>query len=277
MWDFTARSVRTVGDPLSVAAGSLLNALLRVFPDGVLIALRERLALRRPLDYRRASVWLRVTSQFERRVRLRSCEKEPETVAWIEDTFHAGDVLYDVGANVGAYALIAAKHTEPSATVYAFEPGHRTFANLVENITLNGLDGRILPFQVALGDRTGLVTFNYSTVEAGAARHPGMRQTAGAASAASQVVLGYRLDAFAREFGLRPATHLKIDVDGGELAVLHGAGDFLRSPALRTVLVEADTTSSQPKEIGEVLREAGFRIAASTLHGSEVLNLIYVR
>ena len=44
-----------------------------------------------------------------------------------------------------------------------------------------------------------------------------------------------------RLFDLPKATHLKIDVDGGEDAVLDGAGDTLRSPTLKHVLIEVES------------------------------------
>ena len=46
-------------------------------------------------------------------------DKEPETLDWIRG-FADGDVLWDVGANVGAYALLAGRRS--GVRVLAFEP-----------------------------------------------------------------------------------------------------------------------------------------------------------
>src|SRR5262245_23889981 len=62
-----------------------------------------------PLDYDAHSVRLLATSPMERKWRARSCKKEPWTVAWIEESMGSGGVLYDVGANVGTFSLVAAK------------------------------------------------------------------------------------------------------------------------------------------------------------------------
>jgi hypothetical protein len=51
-----------------------------------------------PLDYAAHSVRLLATSPMERKWRARSCQKEPWTVAWIEESMGGGGVLYDVGA-----------------------------------------------------------------------------------------------------------------------------------------------------------------------------------
>ena len=70
-------------------------------------------------------------SQFNR---LRSNQKEPETAAWIETELRAGDVLYDIGANVGAYSLIAWAASGGQSKVYAFEASFSTFESLCRNI-----------------------------------------------------------------------------------------------------------------------------------------------
>ncbi|NJK32970.1 MAG: FkbM family methyltransferase, partial [Deltaproteobacteria bacterium] len=65
------------------------------------------------------------------------------------------------------------------------------------------------------------------------------------------------LDGLRSEPRLRPPTHLKIDVDGHELRVLHGARELLASGSLQHLLIEV-----QRGHVGEVfglLAEAGFR------------------
>src|SRR4051812_16333710 len=87
------------------------------------------------LDYEPAEIHLGLTSRDEFH-RLRSCEKEPWTVRWIEEYLKPGQVLYDVGANVGAYTLVAAIAV-PEARVLAFEPAPANFAALSGNLELN--------------------------------------------------------------------------------------------------------------------------------------------
>jgi 2-polyprenyl-3-methyl-5-hydroxy-6-metoxy-1,4-benzoquinol methylase len=48
-----------------------------------------------------------------------------------------GDIVLDVGANIGVFALCAAKQ---GAQVYAYEPIPGTFELLQQNIQLHGLD-----------------------------------------------------------------------------------------------------------------------------------------
>jgi FkbM family methyltransferase len=50
-----------------------------------------------------------------------------------------GAVVYDVGANVGIYSLLASLRAGPSGRVYAFEPLERNLRHLRRHITLNKL------------------------------------------------------------------------------------------------------------------------------------------
>ena len=59
-------------------------------------------------------------------------------------------------------------------------------------------------------------------------------------------------------FGLPQPHHIKMDVDGGELAVLEGATRTLSSPALQSMLVEVQTSLSGA--VTEVLERHGLRL-----------------
>ena len=76
------------------------------------------------------------------------CLNEPEARAtvreiWIDDLYLqegislcTGDVVLDVGANIGVFTLYAAKQ---GAQVYAYEPMPPTYAVLQQNIEAHGL------------------------------------------------------------------------------------------------------------------------------------------
>src|SRR5262245_25440744 len=100
----------------------LLVECLNRLPAGAILTIRSRVILRCALDYPRSDIYLDVQSSDEYYLRLRSCYKEPETVEWIEKFVRENDVFYDIGANVGAYSLIASRFANGKATVYAFEP-----------------------------------------------------------------------------------------------------------------------------------------------------------
>lgn len=249
----------------------------KLLPDKILLELRKRLTLWRYLDYDRDRITMCATTRRELKTRLRSCAREPETVAWIHQTIKPGDVLYDIGANVGAYSLVTASWTKEQATVYAFEPGCFTFPSLVENIFVNKFEQCVIPFQVALSDQTTLASFSYSTVDAGGAQHSGVRDVKGPMpTVRKQALLSFRLDDFIQMFGLRLPTHMKIDVDGSELEVLRGAKGTLGSTCLRWILVEVDKRESNLHTIRTLLEEHDFRLECDHQHRA-VHNWIFRR
>jgi FkbM family methyltransferase len=152
-------------------------------------------------------------------------------------------VLFDIGANVGTFALIAARHCR--AHVVAFEPGYANFARLCDNIQLNRCHFSIVPVPLPVADQNGLVGFKYRSNEPGQSRHKlkadawRFRNPA-TVSRYEQPVLAMTLDGMISTFRLPRPHHVKIDVDGAEARVLAGARETLRSDTLRSVLIEID-------------------------------------
>jgi FkbM family methyltransferase len=200
-------------------------------------------------------------------MRLHSCRKEPETIGWLESSVAPGDVVYDIGANVGAYALVVDRHTNGESIVYAFEPGFANFAQLCRNILLNGCQSRIVPFAVSLSDATGMASFHYSSIGPGAAMHTVGQPTG--RTEYTQPVLTYRLDDFVEQFGILPPNHIKLDVDGSELAILHGAERLLSSDRLRTLLVEHPVGHDGALGITAFLEQHGLRRLSTHRHGTQ--------
>jgi len=92
--------------------------------------------------------------------------KEPETLEWV-DSIPEGSVLWDVGANIGLYAIYAAKAR--NCRVYAFEPSVFNLELLARNIFLNNLQSQITIIPVALSDQLGLNSFKMTTTAWGGA------------------------------------------------------------------------------------------------------------
>ncbi len=205
------------------------------------------------LDYPGAPIELLARTPQER-FRLRATEKEPWTVEWLDGSIRPGECLYDIGANVGAYSLVAAMGSA-QASVVAFEPGFASFATLCHNIAHNRVDDRVTPLPVALSDATELSTLAYCDLGSGHALH-GLGEGGTEESAVfRQSLLTYRLDDLVERFGLRPPNHLKVDVDGSEAATLRGAERTLAGSGLRTVMVEVSTKDAEAIE--RLLARAG--------------------
>jgi FkbM family methyltransferase len=214
------------------------------------------------LDYPDHNLYLYVTSKVERRSRVLSCAKEPWTVEWIHQNVSAGDVVYDIGANVGPYSLIAATRVVPGGRVVAFEPGYASYAHLCDNVVLNGLAETILPVPLPLSSRTALGTFEYHRLTPGHARHAVTGERADGANRRDQVfqqqVMTLTVDDSVRVFGVPHPNHIKMDVDGWEAEILAGASMVLDSPVLRTILMELEVVNSDLVE--RILARHGFAL-----------------
>ena len=226
--------------------------------SGLLTRVRTALFPKRRglLDWGNGKVELSLSDASDTQ-RLFSCRKEPETVAWIEREMKTDAVLYDVGANVGAYSLIAGKLAGPSGRVIAFEPGYASFKTLCDNIFLNGLQERILPLSIALSNKEGILTLNFSSLESGAAKHS---VSEGVGSLNALGILSTQLDWAVEHLQLPSPTMLKIDVDGGELGVLEGAHQTLRNPSLKTILIEIDHQEEGADRLIPYIEAAGFAL-----------------
>lgn len=201
----------------------------------------------------------RCESSYERYRVATLSAKEPETLSWLDRQLRRGDVFYDVGANIGAYTLYAAKKV-PGARVHAFEPGAHSCAALLENVHLNRLSN-VAVYCLPLGARRRLGFLNLTRLEAGSSMHGfGRKDVAeafGEEVVAIQGTIAVSLDELLGE-GLPEPDLLKIDVDGDELEVLKGARNTLASPSVRSVLIEINWTGAPPAEVLTLLRAAGF-------------------
>jgi len=210
--------------------------------------------------------------------------KEPETLEWI-DTFQPGDVLFDIGANVGLYSIYAASR---SVRVMAFEPESQNYALIQQNIFLNGFADRITCLAVALSDREGVDHIFVSRFRAGEAMH-----NVGAAldwqqrpfeACFQQGIVSFSLDAFLT-FQSQPfPTHIKIDVDGIEAKIIRGAKRTLGDPRLKSLLIEMDGASSDDMAAMAEIEGAGFRLlhrkrspTFNTTRFPELYNYVFVR
>lgn len=201
-------------------------------------------------------IWLTPNSQCAWRVES-LLTKEPDTIAWLAQMTPA-DVLYDVGANMGQYAMLAAKK---GIRVLAFEPESQNFALLCRNIAINQLGHRIMPWPIALSDKPGLGSFFVTQLVAGNSCnafgeslnfHLQPKEFA-----FTQGCGGATLDFFATSNlpTCASPTHIKIDVDGFEHKVLAGATYALET--VKSVLVETNTALPEHREIAATMATFG--------------------
>lgn len=211
--------------------------------------------------------------------------KEPETLRWIE-SLGAGEVFWDIGANVGLYSLYAAAKGH---VVLAFEPSASNYQLLCRNAALNRLSHTVAAYCFAFTDATKLDSLYMSSVQIGAASNTfgetGAQQGGASAALSAQATLGFALDDFIDMFKPRFPNHLKIDVDGIELKIVQGAGKTLKDRRLKSILVEVDRNDkASSAALIKIFLDAGFSFVneeglsrSDGRRGFNVYNCIFAR
>ena len=190
--------------------------------------------------------------------------KEPETIEWI-DSMEDGDVLFDIGANVGVYTLYAAINRK--VKVRAFEPLAANYFLINRNIEENGLSDVATAYCLALNDQDMIASMHIQNTGFGSAvssfndpiDHNGNHFTA----KFEQGMVGMSLDSFIAKFQPDFPTHIKIDVDGIEDKIIKGAAKTLADPRVKSVSIELD--ENRPDYTNAVIKDiedAGFALAA---------------
>ena len=177
---------------------------------------------------------------------------EPAIQAVLETTLHPGDIAFDVGSNLGYFTLLMTTKVGPTGRVVAFEPDPEIFEALEKNLARNVTDReRVSALSVAAGPARGRVRF---------AR--GWRATRGkvVSSGGDLEVDVIDIDNVAK--GVGAPRLLKIDVEGGELDVLHGARTVL-SKAKPVVLVELHSAELE-RQCTELLEDLGYACSRRT-------------
>jgi len=166
--------------------------------------------------------------------RANDIEIESELVDHMRPAMQAGDVLYDVGANIGLISILMAKYESCSTLqVFCFEPEPKNFNQLSNNIELNQLGQRVSCHQMALGAAQGEIALHVRGT-AGEGRHS--IATDKGATDSIQVKLD-TLSNFASEAG-KPPTVVKIDVEGAEGQVLAGMNALMQTQPPREIFME---------------------------------------
>ncbi len=155
---------------------------------------------------------------------------EDDVVHVIERYLGPGDVFYDVGANVGVFAFLAATIVGEKGVVFAFEPEPNNvlcFRRSLERAPVRNVELR----DCALGGEDGTMVFDRRGGAFSGRLVEGKNEIGSGGTRDIQV---RSIDSLLAG-GMRPPKLIKIDVEGGEGLVLEGAREMLskyRPPVL---------------------------------------------
>jgi len=174
---------------------------------------------------------------------------EADNLAAFAATIRPGDSVYDVGANVGIYSLVASLKAGSAGAVYAFEPLARNLHYLRRHLILNRLQNcRIM--EVAVSDAEGIQRFSAASWGHAMARFCEDGELEIPTVTLDGCIYG------AKE--MRPPNVIKIDVEGAELLVLRGASRALTE--YHPCLFIEDHGGQQHLECRDFLAAMGYRL-----------------
>jgi FkbM family methyltransferase len=157
---------------------------------------------------------------------------EGQVVAQVLQFLKPGDVVFDIGANVGLYTVLLSKTVGDSGKVFSFEPEPRTCEHLQDNLKLNEAVN-VKWYGKALGERTGQASlFTGSVIGGGSLVHP---QGGGHGEEVVEIAQGDELVATEK---LPTPRAVKIDVEGYEHAVIQGLRHTFSEPACEMLCCE---------------------------------------
>jgi FkbM family methyltransferase len=200
---------------------------------------------------------------------------EMEEMSFLLHYMRDEDSFFDIGANGGAFSILALQHT--LAEVHAFEPHPQTFELLEKNIAFQSRKNNVYLYNLALGDKIGHVNF---TTEFDTENHIATGDEANVISVQMTTL---------NELNLTVPTIIKIDVEGFEWNVLQGASKVFESEKLMAVIIELNRSGLRygfnDHDIDDFLRKRGlipcsydpFNRNIKELKKDKVQNAIYLR
>ena len=186
------------------------------------------------LDTELLGVPLRLAVQARRELRrIHSISAEAPFVQRMFEFLSSGDVVFDVGANIGLTGLLLAQHSTKARRIHCFEPEPQNFESLRRNISENRLSERVFAHRLALTDESGKAVL-FVRGGPGEGRHS---MVTAKGSKASIRIPALSASDFVASQGQAPDL-VKIDVEGAEGRVLAGMEPLFQQRRPREVFLE---------------------------------------
>jgi len=225
--------------------------VLRCIPD---VVVKRRVPLLGPFAFRlRRHRWLMSNRCFDGHAR---------NLSMFRMLVHPGDVVFDVGANIGYYTRYIAHHLQPSRLL-AFEPMSGNAEILERNVQLGDVTSIVHVVRSALSDHDAQEDLQVDDVMGGSAvldsiargRPSQGREHVGLGPRTERVRV-QTLDSFLNAEGELPPDMMKIDTEGAELLVLTGASKLLRDHPPRLLI--ATHGADRAREVVQLLDTAHY-------------------
>lgn len=210
--DYAARVLKQIGECALIIAEELCCEKAKLIEHG-----EPRSLYRLPAGY---DLWLNSTGYIDKQI-ISKGQFEPASTRAIERLVKKGDVVIDVGANIGYYTVWLSKLVGASGKVIAFEPTRHFGDVLRRNIEANRLSNvEIVNFGLSNKSQGLLIDIGPSSAT--------LHSPAGFDAIVGQEnILLITLDEFVKQSPPGKIDFIKMDIDGHEPLFFEGAWDAL--------------------------------------------------
>lgn len=237
----------------------LKKTALRVMPDWHVNRHIPGIGVMRIRIRRHRSFWLR-----------HPLAHEWYPVGILKSFVRPGDVVWDVGANIGLLTRAIFSVARPGV-VLAFEPMAENLEDLRHNLDLSGFSDRCKVVPWALGNRDGEVDFQVDDMQSAtgalelvSGERAALGRSEAGLPALSERVVCRSLDSLLEHQEMPPPDVLKIDVEGAERLLLEGGVNYFDQASPRLLI---ETHGVRPiKECLEFLFSRGYHVCGCVPH-----------
>ncbi|MFT3883490.1 MAG: FkbM family methyltransferase [Gemmatales bacterium] len=202
------------------------------------------------------TMWVRPNDPIGRAI-FYDGQWETAVIGHFAKELRAGDVVLDVGANIGQFAVVAGAKVGPTGKVFAVEAGSAAFGILSKNIEENGFT-HVKHLHLAAWD-------SETTLHLGGVREDmlGWGKVQQEASTQTEAIPARRLDTVLAELGCTRVDVIKIDIEGAELKAMQGMEGLFKQNPPRIVYCEVannhDSYGGTAQDLVRFFTDRGYR------------------
>lgn len=194
------------------------------------------------------------------RLSINEIYEEYET-EFLKKIIKNGNIVLDVGANIGYWTLIFAKLVGDKGKVFAFEPDPENYRLLLKNIAANQVRNTI-PIQKAVSNHNGKTTLFQSSDNKGDHRINDFYVFDGDDQRKKIEIECVTLDSVFKE---QRIDFVKMDIQGAEMLAIDGMTEILSRNPTMSLLIEfwpfaIEKSGFSPREFIERILQFGFSI-----------------